>query len=164
MTGTIELFTRGVLIGAGGSALIDAWALFLRRAFHARTLDYAMLGRWNGRFRQGRVFHERIAAADPVRGERLLGWVAHYSIGIAFAFLLLSIWGLNWAQSPAIVPPLVIGVGSVAAPWFIMQPAFGAGVAGSKTPNPWAGRLRNLSTHVVYGVGLYVSALALSIR
>lgn len=48
------------------------------------------------------------------------------------------------------------------APWFIMQPAFGAGIAGSKTPNPLAGRLRNLGTHTVYGLGLYATALALS--
>jgi hypothetical protein len=44
-----------------------------------------------------------------------------------------------------------------------MQPAMGAGIAGSRNPNPRATRLRNLGTHAVYGVGLYFSALALSI-
>ena len=32
---------------------------------------------------RGRFRHERIAAAPPVRGERLIGWTAHYLIGIA---------------------------------------------------------------------------------
>ena len=48
------------------------------------------------------------------------------------------------------------------APWFVMQPAMGAGIAGARTPSPKATRLRNLGTHAVYGVGLYISAVALS--
>jgi hypothetical protein len=44
-----------------------------------------------------------------------------------------------------------------------MQPAFGAGIAGSNTPAPRAGRLRNLGTHTVYGLGLYLSAVCLSL-
>lgn len=163
MTDNFELLATGVLIGIGGSALIDAWSFVLRRAFHVATLDYAMLGRWIGHLARGRFFHQRIASAGPIRGEGPLGWVAHYSIGIAFAFVLLGIWGLDWAREPTIVPPLVVGVGSVVAPWFVMQPALGAGIAGAKTANPRAGRLRNLSTHFVYGVGLYVSAVGISV-
>jgi hypothetical protein len=49
---------------------MDAWALFARRALNIRGLDYAMLGRWIGHFPRRRFFHERIAAADPIRGER----------------------------------------------------------------------------------------------
>jgi len=142
---------------------MDAWALFSRHAFNIQGLDYAMLGRWIGHFSRRRFFHERIASADPVRGERPLGWVAHYSIGIAFAFLLLAIWGLDWARSPTIRPPSLIGLGRIVAPWFVMQPAMGAGIAASRTPNPRAARLRNLATHTAHGIGLHVSAVALSI-
>ena len=163
MTDGVEFLTRGVLIGVGAAALIDAWALFARRAFNIKGLDYALLGRWIGHFPRGRFFHERIAAADPIRGERPLGWLAHYSIGIAFAFLLLAIWGLGWARSPTIWPALLIGLGTIVAPWFVLQPGMGAGIAASRTPNPRAARLRNLATHTVYGIGLYGSALALSI-
>jgi hypothetical protein len=89
--------------------------------------------------------------------------VAHYSIGIAFAFLLLAVWGLDWARSPTILPPMLIGLGTIVAPWFILQPGMGAGIAGSKTPDPRAARLRNLATHTVYGIGLFVTAVALTI-
>jgi hypothetical protein len=44
-----------------------------------------------------------------------------------------------------------------------MQPAMGAGIAASRTPNPSAARLRNLATHTVYGIGLYLSAVVLSL-
>ncbi|HZE88671.1 MAG TPA: DUF2938 domain-containing protein [Verrucomicrobiae bacterium] len=158
----IEILSRGVLMGAGAAALMDAWALFSRRAFNIQGLDYALLGRWIGHFPRGRFVHERIASADPVRGERALGWVAHYSIAIAFAFLLLAIRGLDWARSPTLWPPLLMGLGTIVAPWFVMQPAMGAGIAAARTPDPRASRLRNLATHAVYGVGLYVSAVVVS--
>jgi hypothetical protein len=162
MSDGLEFLTRGVLIGVGGAALMDLWALFARRAFGIRGLDYALLGRWIGHFPRRRFVHERIASADRIHGERPLGWAAHYSIAIAFAYLLLAIWGLDWARSPTIWPPLLIGLGTIVAPWFIMQPAMGAGVAASRTPDPRAARLRNLATHAVYGIGLFASAVALS--
>jgi hypothetical protein len=163
MIDSVELVLRGVLIGVGASALMDAWSLLLRRGFNIPTLDYALLGRWIGHFPQGRLFHKRIGAAEPVAGERPLGWLAHYSIGITFSLLLLAIWGLDWARSPTLWPALLVGLGTIVAPWFVMQPAMGAGIAGSRTPSPRATRLRNLGTHAVYGAGLYLAAVALSI-
>jgi hypothetical protein len=55
-----------------------------------------------------------------------------------------------------------VGLVTIAGPWFVMQPAMGAGFAGSRTPNPGATRLRNLATHTVYGIGLYLTALAVA--
>lgn len=163
MTESIEFVATGMVMGVAGSAFIDTWAFVLRRTLHVPTLDYAMVGRWIGHMPQGRFVHQRIAASAPIRGERLLGWMAHYSIGAAFAFVLLGLWGLEWAHSPTIGPAMLVGLGTVLAPWLVLQPAFGAGIAGSKTANPTAGRLRNLSTHFVYGLGLYVAALVVSL-
>jgi hypothetical protein len=158
----VELLARGMLMGVSGAALMDAWALLARRAFNVHGLDYAMLGRWIGHFAHGRFFHDRIASAHPIRGERPLGWAAHYSIGVVFALVLLAIWGLDWARSPTLGPPMLVGVGTIVAPWFVMQPAMGAGIAASRAPRPGAARVRNLASHAVYGLGLYGSALALA--
>ena len=163
MPDTLDVVVRGITIGVVGSALMDVWSAVLRRRFGIPTLDYRLLGRWIGHFSKGRFVHERIAAAEPVVGERLLGWLAHYAIGVTFAFLLLAVWGHAWLTSPTIWPALAVGIGTVVAPWFVMQPAMGAGLAGSRTPDPRATRLRNLAMHAVYGVGLYLAAVALSI-
>jgi hypothetical protein len=159
---SVQLLVFGVLIGIGGALLMDVWSFVLRRGFDIPTLDYALLGRWIGHFPRGRFRHVRIASAEPVAGERVLGWVAHYAIGVSFAFLLVAIWGLDWARDPTIWPALLVGLGTIVAPWFVMQPAMGAGVAASRTPDPRAARLRNLGTHAVYGVGLFLSAVAVS--
>ncbi len=162
MTDAYEFVVRGAFIGAGGAVLMDAWALLARRAFNIQGLDYAVLGRWIGHFQRGRFFHERIAAAEAIRWERPLGWLAHYSIAIAFALLLLLICGLDWARSPTILAPMLVGLGTIGAPWFVMHPGMGLGVAASRSPRPGAARLRNLATHAVYGLGLYASAVAVA--
>jgi hypothetical protein len=162
MPDVVEVLVGGVLIGLGGAALMDVWGLVLRRGLGIPTLDYALLGRWIGHFPRRRFVHPRIAAAEPVGGERPLGWLAHYAIGVTFALVLLAIWGVEWLRSPTIMPALLVGLGTIFAPWFLMQPAMGSGIAGSRTPSPRATRLRNLGTHAVYGIGLYISAVALS--
>ncbi len=163
MNDLVLFVAAGVVMGVTGSALMDTWSFVLRRRFNVPTLDYALLGRWIGHVPRGRFFHDRIAASEPIPWEGRLGWLAHYSIGIAFAFLLLGIWGVGWTRSPTLMPALLVGLGTIVAPWFVMQPAMGAGIAGSRTPSPSSTRLRNLGTHTVYAIGLYVSAVALSI-
>jgi hypothetical protein len=158
----LDLVARGIVMGIAGSALMDLWSAVLRRRFGIPTLDYRLLGRWIGHIPRARFVHDRIASSPAVAGERALGWIAHYAIGVTFALVLLAIWGRSWAAAPTIWPALVVGIGTIVAPWFVMQPAMGAGIAGSRTPNPTATRLRNLGTHTVYGVGLYVAALALA--
>jgi hypothetical protein len=115
--------------------MMDGWALLLRQ-FGIPSLNFAFLGRWLGHFPQGQCVQASIAKAAPVRGERLLGWSAHYSIGITFAGLLLSTFGLKWARSPSLLPALVVGIATVVAPLLILQPPLGAGIASFKTAHP----------------------------
>ncbi len=150
---------RAVVIGVGATLLMDLWAAVLRR-FGIPSLRFELLGRWVGNLPRGRWFHEDIARTPPVRGERLIGWCAHYLIGIGFAALLLSVHGLAWARSPTLLPALVIGVVTVLSPWLVLQPAIGAGIASSKTPRPFFNSCKSLVTHTVFGVGLFIAAHA----
>ncbi|MBN3841202.1 DUF2938 domain-containing protein [Burkholderia sp. Ac-20349] len=151
-----------LLIGAGATLVMDLWTLFRRRAFGIPSLDYALVGRWIGHMMQGRFRHVSIGAAAPVPGERALGWIAHYAIGIAFAALPVAIAGTEWIGTPTPLPALVAGLASVVAPFVVMQPAFGFGIAASRTPNPGVARRRSLITHLSYGVGLYLAAVTLA--
>lgn len=154
---SFELAARSLLIGAGATLAIDAWAAVLQR-FGIPSLRIELLGRWVGHLSRGRWRHEDIARAAPVRGEALLGWVAHYTIGVSFAALLLISTGLGWARSPTLLPALCVGVVTVVCPWFVLQPAIGAGIASSKTRNPVRNALKSLLTHTVFGIGLFLAA------
>ncbi|WP_184635377.1 DUF2938 domain-containing protein [Variovorax guangxiensis] len=162
MPDAMKLLASAVLIGTGATALIDLWGVARKRLLGVPSLDYALVGRWLAWLPRGRFFHMPIATTPPVRGERLLGWVAHYAIGIAFAAVLLAVWGHGWLLAPTPGPAMLIGIGSVAAPFFVMQPAMGAGIAASRTPRPAIARLHSLVTHAVFGLGLYTTGRALA--
>jgi hypothetical protein len=150
-----------VLIGAGATAVMDLWGVARERLLKT-PVSYGLVGRWLAYMPRGRFRHERIAATAAVKGERLIGWTAHYLIGIVFAGVLLAIWGVEWAEHPTLGPALIVGVGSVAAPLLLMQPGMGAGIAASRTPRPNAARLQSLVTHLVFGLGLYAAGLVAS--
>ncbi len=152
---------EAALIGIGATACIDLWALLLRRAFGVRSLDYCLLGRWVLHMPQGRFVHASIAGATVRPHECKVGWAAHYSIGVAFALLFLRLAGDRWLAQPTPVPALVFGAATVVVPFFTMQPAFGLGVAASRTPEPMKARLKSLGTHTVFGAGLYVVTVLL---
>jgi hypothetical protein len=153
----MDCLLHSIFIGAGATLAIDAWALARRRLLGIPPLDYALVGRWLAHLARGRFRHERIAAAAPVAHERAIGWAAHYLIGIAFAGVLLAIWGLPWVRHPTLGPALAVGIGSAAAPFLVMQPGMGAGIAASRTPRPAAARAQTLATHAIFGLGLYAA-------
>ena len=157
MNQVLQDLARVVLIGVGATAMMDAW-LYLLKRLKVPTLNFALVGRWFGHALCGRWKHAAIARAEPIKGELALGWLIHYGVGIAFAGVLVSIFGMAWARNPSLVPALLVGAGTVVAPLFVMQPAMGSGVASSKTDAPVRNSFRSVVNHTVFGAGLYVAA------
>lgn len=150
-------------IGVGATAVMDLWGLVRKPLLGVAPPNYALVGRWIAHMRRGRFRHDAIAAAAPVRGERVIGWTAHYLTGISFATLLIGICGPAWVQQPTIGPALLVGTGTVVAPFLLMQPGMGAGFAASRTPRPASARLQSVITHLVFGLGLYAAGLAVHV-
>ena len=147
------------VIGAGATMVMDLWAIARKRLLGIPPPDYGLVGRWLAHMAlSGRFRHDRISASPAVHGERLIGWAAHYLIGISFAALLPGIWGSAWIRRPSIGPAVLVGVGTVLAPFLVMQPGMGAGIAASRTPRPAAARLQSLVTHTIFGLGLYAAS------
>ena len=149
-----------LLTGIGATLLLDLFGLVRARATAAPAPDYALVGRWLAHLPRGRFVHAAIARSAPVSGEAVIGWTAHYAIGIAFAAILIAGFGGEWTRAPTLGPALIVGIGRVAAPFLIMQPGMGLGLAARRTPNPRAARLRSLTTHLIFGFALYASGWA----
>jgi hypothetical protein len=66
--------------------------------------------------------------------------------------------GQEWVEQPTLAPALLVSTATLVAPFFVLQPGMGLGIAASRTPRPNAARLRSVATHTVYGVGLFVTA------
>lgn len=155
------VLSRTVIVGVGATALMDLWLLILKRA-GVPTLDFAMLGRWAGHMLRGRLAHEAIRRAPAIPGEVGLGWLAHYTVGVAFAIALVAFQGAAWLDAPTVLPAVVWGLITTSAPLFLLQPAMGAGLASSRTATPVKNCLRSCGNHAVYGLSLFVSATALT--
>jgi hypothetical protein len=79
-----------------------------------------------------------------------------------FALVFVILVSGDWLARPTLLLALLYGIGTVVFPFFIMQPSLGLGIAASRTPKPMQARLKSIVTHTVFGVGLYLSALAVS--
>lgn len=162
MTFPLQEIFATMLIGIGATAVMDTWLVLLKR-MGVPTLNFAFIGRWVGHLFRGQFAHAAIAKAVPIRGELAWGWLTHYAVGVAFASVLVGIQGLGWLHSPTLLPALVVGVCTVAAPLLVMQPAMGAGFAASRTATPLKNCLRSVANHTVFGFGLYLSALVIAL-
>jgi hypothetical protein len=154
--------SAAIAVGLGATLLMDLWNLVLKRVFGIPSLNYCLLGRWVRHMARGRFRHANITAAPPQPHECATGWMAHYSIGVVFALVFVGLMSGEWLARPTILPALLYGIATVVFPFFIMQPSLGLGVASSKAASPTGARLKSLATHAVFGIGLYVSATALS--
>ncbi|MDD2054431.1 DUF2938 domain-containing protein [Pseudomonas putida] len=158
MTALFQLTLYGILLGFGATALSDLWALFQQRVLGMQVPNWALVGRWFAYLPRGQWLHPSIAKTPPVPGEGLIGWTAHYLIGMGYGVLLLAFTGLAWLDQPTLLPALAVGIATLLAPFLILQPGMGAGLAARKTPSPTKARLRSLLNHCVFGLCLYLAA------
>ncbi|EIK97054.1 hypothetical protein PMM47T1_07931 [Pseudomonas sp. M47T1] len=159
----LEFIGLSVVFGAGATALLDVWNLLLNKLFGLPTPPWHFVGRWFAGLPRGHFVHRKgIASSAPVHNELAIGWVMHYVTGMVFAAALLLIWGLGWAVQPTFAPALIVGIVTVGAGWFILQPGMGVGIACSGAPKPALARLLNVVGHIVFAVGLYGTARLLA--
>ena len=151
-----------VAIGIGATLVMDLWNLLLKRAFSIPSLNYCLLGRWLRHMPEGTFRHASITAAPQKPFECVVGWMAHYTIGVMFALVFVVLTSGDWLVRPTLLPVLLYGIGTVVFPLFIMQPSLGLGMAASRTPKPTQARLKSFVTHTVFGVGLYICAIGVS--
>jgi hypothetical protein len=155
-----EFIYLAILIGIGGTALLDLWALLLKALLGLPTPPWHLVGRWFARMPKGQFVHRKgIGSSPPVPNELAIGWFMHYTVGVLFAAALLFIWGVQWAHAPTFLPALIVGLVTIGAGWFILQPGMGVGMACNKAPKPNVARLQNVVGHVVFAIGMYGAAL-----
>lgn len=155
----MESLVKGAVIGFGATVLMDLWAVLLWKAFRQSRPNWAPVGRWVWHLKNGTVFHDNIAAAEPYAQEQALGWIFHYAVGILYGIILALFAGAPWFAAPTFLPAWIVGIVTVGAGWFLLQPGLGIGFAASKLPNANAVRILNLVSHTVFALGLYGTAL-----
>ncbi len=162
MSSETTYFLGAIVVGVGATAFMDLWALFLKHAFGIPSPNYCFVGRWVCHMPEGTFKHASIAAAPQKHFECTVGWIAHYVVGVVYALMLVVLVSGGWLAQPTLLPALLFGVGTVLAPFLLMQPSFAFGIAASRTPSPTQARLKSLMAHIAFGVGLYICAVGMS--
>jgi hypothetical protein len=148
-------FISAILLGLGATLTFDLWGVALKLAFRIPPANICLVGRWFRYMPEGKLRHRSIVVAPKKRAECVVGWLAHYTIGIVLAGVFVAIMGDDWLRRPTPVPAIGFGILTVLAPFLIMHPAFGFGVAAAKVASPTQARLRSLLNHTAFGAGLY---------
>jgi hypothetical protein len=159
--GVAQQLMQFTAVGIVATLLMDAWAYLLKNAAGLPTTDWALVGRWFGHLPRGRLIHAPIADSAAVRGELVIGWVAHYAIGVLYALVYAAILSVT-IGTPTLISAVLFGLITLIAPWFILQPGMGAGVFARLAPQPNLSRAINISMHVVFGAALYLGWLLIS--
>ena len=160
---TVEIVFAAMLVGIGGTIILDLFSFLMERLFGVPATNWRMVGRWIGHMPGGRFVQSNLKQAEPVPGEPAIGWIFHYVIGVGYGLLLVAIWGADWVQTPSFAPPMILAVVLLVLPFFVMMPGMGMGIAAAKTPKPNIARLKSLMGHSVFGIGMYVTALAIAV-
>jgi hypothetical protein len=156
VAGAMGLVVSGVVAGVLGTLVMDSLNLLLARSGLISRIDVRMIGRMALGWTHGRFRYRDPSEMEPVAHEKLLGWVAHYGIGVGLAVPLVLGWPLlvgapllpGWA--------IVYGVATTAASWFLVYPSMGLGVFGRRSPEGLRATLSSLANHLFYGIGLAV--------
>jgi len=151
---------KTVLIGLGATFLIDCWT-FLLKLMGIKSQGLVFIGRWIAYMKEGKFAHDTIIEAPGSQYELLVGWLAHYVVGVSFAFLLVLLYGKHWINKPTMLPAMIVVLATFTIPVFFVQPALGFGIAFSNMPHQYYLLLRLFLIHVVYGVGLFLTAKAM---
>ena len=142
-------------MGIGATLVIDLWATLLKHGFGIMPTNWAIVGRWFAGIPRGRLRLQTNSGGKPVRYELQLGWIAHYAVGICYAFTYMTI--MRIASTPvSLSTALVFGLATVLAPWLVLMPGLGKGWFAAATPKPVLIRLLNIVVHLIFGAGLYV--------
>lgn len=151
---------KTALVGIGATAAVDCFA-FILGLFTHKGHGILYIGRWIAYLFKGTFFHYTIIETPPAGNELLIGWLAHYSIGILFAFALVAMFGKKWLESPNFLAAMIIANITLFFAVCILHPAMGFGVAFTNLPQVGFLLAKIILIHVVYGLGLYFTAITL---
>lgn len=157
-----EILWRGTIMGMAGTIFMDVWAIILHRVFQQSAPNWGPVGRWFWHLPKGKIFHDNIADAKAHPNEVAIGWIAHYAVGIVYGILLALVVPPGWFAKPTFLLPFIVGIVTVGAGWFLLQPGLGLGWAASKTQSPNKVRAMNLVAHTIFALGMFLAALAVS--
>ncbi|MBS0251595.1 MAG: DUF2938 family protein [Proteobacteria bacterium] len=155
-----EVIIFCLIVGIGSTVVLDVFVSLVHRPTGIPPTDWGTVGRWLLGVGKGQLILDPADESPPTHAERIVGWLFHYLVGVAYAAAIVALWGPGYIAAPTILPVVVVGVLiSTLAGLTILLPGLGAGFMGSKLPNQFAIIAYLIVAHVVFAAGQYGFAL-----
>jgi hypothetical protein len=150
-------FIVGLIVGVLATLTMDAVAVIALRLGIAgrgpRRTGPDLIGRWVGYLLRGKFSHTNIQQTPPLRGELVLGFAAHYLIGIVLTLVYVGLLVVAHA-TPTVLSAVLYGTATTVLPWFLMFPSQGMGWLGWDAPGDAHLVRASLFNHIIFGLGI----------
>lgn len=151
------LVINGVIAGIIGTLAMDSLNHLFARTGLLSRIDVRMIGRMSAGWTNGRFRYHHPDELKPVKNETLIGYVTHYSIGVALAIAYMLGWDFLVGGPASPVWALTYGVATTAASYYFVLPSMGFGVFGRRSPEGIRSPLSSLANHLFFGLGMAVA-------
>lgn len=149
-----------LFVGIGSTIVLDVWVIIVEKLTAIPPTNWGMVGRWIKGFPTGQFIVDSNNTNPPTNLEKTFGWGFHYIIGIAYAALIILIYGTGFISTPTLLPTIVIGlVLSTFAGLAILMPGLGGGFFGRLLPNKMITYLYLIIAHAVFAFSQYGLAI-----
>jgi hypothetical protein len=156
------LHTRNLFIGVLATIAMDILSVTALKLKLIAFLPPRLTGRWFGLMAQGHFVHSDISQAPPISHEMAISVPMHYAVGIALAFVYVSVTPALGVSPRSLFAALGFALCTNLLPWLLMFPAMGYGWFGAHGPQGTRLLLSSIVTHGFYGIGLWFGASILS--
>jgi len=145
-----------LFVGVGSTILLDLWVTLVEKATSIPPTNWGIVGRWIIGIPNGHWTLDTSVNHEPTVTEKVLGWLFHYIVGIAYAVLIILLFGAGFIDSPSIMPVIIVGlILSTLAGLAILMPALGGGFMGRLIPNWFATFIYLVIAHAIFAIGQY---------
>ena len=139
---------------------MDVLNHLVSRTGHILKIDVTMIGRMSAGWMRGRFRYDSPGQIEPYAHERLLGYLAHYAIGVALAAIFVVGWE-KFIDSPASPAwAVVFGFATTVISEFLVYPSMGLGVCGRRSPEGLKAFVSPLANHLFFGIGMAIAVAA----
>lgn len=147
--------------GITGTIVMDLLNYVFSRMGLIQKVEINMIGRMTAGWLRGRFLYKHPNDMKAVNHEGLLGYLAHYSIGIGLAIPYILVCVNYIGDMPSAYHTIIYGISTTVASWFIVYPSMGFGVLGLRSPDGIKATYSSLANHFFYGAGLALGILVI---
>ena len=155
----MKLIITTVAAGVLGTLMMDVLNHLVSRTGLILKIDVRMIGRMSAGWARGRFRYDSPSQIEPNAYELMLGYTAHYAIGLVLAAIFVIGWDKVVGGPLSPLWALAYGFATTVASEFLVYPSMGLGVCGRLSPEGIRAPLSPLANHLFFGAGMAVAVV-----